>query len=75
MPKFEAKVNLPGGRKETVSVNAADREDAKYHFAHNVIEIDGQPVNEAKVDMRTVRLAAEQPADVVSEERENANGE
>lgn len=60
MPKYQAVAILPKGRKKIVSVNAADREDAKYHFANNQLEINGKAIKNAKVDMRTVRLA-EQP--------------
>lgn len=61
MPKYEARVRLANGQTEIVTVDAADREDAKYHFLNNPIVIDGEVQEGAFVDRRTVRLSKEQP--------------
>lgn len=68
---YEATITIQDGRKVIASVEADDKDDAKYEFAHfPYVEIDGKHFNVTKVDYRTVRLAVDQTDSAFRDELE-----
>lgn len=58
---YEALIQLEDGRIGIGTVEAKDRDDAKWEFAHSpVVVIDGKQTSIKQVDYRTVKLSKEQ---------------
>ena len=57
---YEARATLKDGRTVTVTVEAEDKDDAKYllHHCGRTIEIDGISHDVERYDYRTVKKAA-----------------